>query len=180
MNNNLNMILLLFSIIIIILTVISYLEFKKIKIEIDKHNEILNMYKEKIELLLNLNKQFSNMYKENANTSYNYNNVNEVNVQNARMLYTNQALGSTSLNGRQKNKIVEAISKASTVEEAKVIFETLQSAVGSTTTKRSSAPNSLSEAVVRRSSTRVSHSNQDQGPKDDPNLARMKALAGLN
>ena len=107
-------------------------------------------------------------------------NVNEVNVQNARMLYTNQALGSTSLNGRQKNKIVEAISKASTVEEAKVIFETLQSAVGSTTTKRSSAPNSLSEAVVRRSSTRVSHSNQDQGPKDDPNLARMKALAGLN
>lgn len=107
-------------------------------------------------------------------------NVNEVNIQNARMLYTNQALGSNSLNGRQKNKIVEAISGASTVEEAKVIFETLQSAVGSTMIKRSSAPNSLSEAVIRRSSTRVSHSNQDQRLKNDPHLDRMKKLAGLS
>ena len=57
MNNNSNMILLLLSIIIIILSGVCYLEFKKIKIELDKHKEILSMYKEKIELLLNLNKK---------------------------------------------------------------------------------------------------------------------------
>ena len=56
MNNNSNIILLLISIIIIILASVSYLEFKKIKIELDKHKEILSNYKEKIELLLNLNK----------------------------------------------------------------------------------------------------------------------------
>ena len=56
MNNNSNIILLLISIIIIILASVSYLEFKKIKIELDKHKEILSNYKVKIELLLNLNK----------------------------------------------------------------------------------------------------------------------------
>ena len=137
-------------------------------------NEAIESLQNQINLLQEENEQYKQTILQLRDS------VNEVNVQNARMLYTNQALGSNSLNGRQKNKIVEAISKASTVEEAKVIYETLQSAVGSTTTKRSSAPNSLSEAVIRRSSTRVSHSNQDQGPKNDPNLDRMKKLAGLN
>jgi len=146
--------------------------------ESDEDSSELNEAIESLQNQINLLQEENEQYKQTILQLRD--NVNEVNVQNARMLYTNQALGSNSLNGRQKNKIVEAISKASTVEEAKVIYETLQSAVGSTTTKRSSAPNSLSEAVIRRSSTRVSHSNQDKGPKDDPNLDRMKKLAGLN
>ncbi len=58
-------------------------------------------------------------------------NFDKVNVANARLLYTNKALTSDSLNERQKDKLAEAISKAETVDEAKVIFETLQSTVGS-------------------------------------------------
>ena len=104
--------------------------------------------------------------------------LNEMGVQNARMLYTNQALNSDSLNGQQKNKIVEAIGKASTVEEAKVIYETLQNAVGSASSKRSRAPKSLSEAVIRRSSTLVSRSAEK--PKNDPQSDRMRKLAGLS
>ena len=57
MNNNSNIVLLLISIIIVILASVSYLEFKKIKIELDKYKEILSNYKEKIELLLDLNKK---------------------------------------------------------------------------------------------------------------------------
>ena len=60
MTNNSNMILLLISIIVVVLAGICYLEFKKIKIELDKHKEILSMYKEKIELLLNLNEKIMN------------------------------------------------------------------------------------------------------------------------
>jgi len=41
MTNNSNMILLLISIIVVFLAGICYLEFKKIKIELDKHKEIL-------------------------------------------------------------------------------------------------------------------------------------------
>jgi len=52
MNSNSNIVLLLLSVIIVILASVSYLEFKKIKIELDRHKEILSNYKEKIELLL--------------------------------------------------------------------------------------------------------------------------------
>ena len=51
-------------------------------------------------------------------------------LSNAKLLYTNQTLTSASLNERQKNRIVESIRDADSVEEAKVIFETLQSAAG--------------------------------------------------
>jgi len=104
--------------------------------------------------------------------------LDEMGVQNARLLYSNKALTSNSLNGRQKDKIVEAISKAVTVEEAKVIYETLQGTVGGEAKTKTSTPNSLTEAVARRSSTLVSHT--DEKPQADPRLDRMKRLAGLN
>ena len=104
--------------------------------------------------------------------------LDEMGVQNARLLYSNRALTSNSLNGRQKSKIVEAISKAKNVEEAKVIFETLQGTVGGEAKSKTLTPNSLTEAVARRSSTLVSHT--DEKPQADPRLDRMKRLAGLN
>ena len=49
-------------------------------------------------------------------------NLQTVNLSNARLLYTNRVLRNTSLNERQKEKIVEAISKAGSVSEAKTIL----------------------------------------------------------
>ena len=72
MTNNSNMILLLISIIVVVLAGICYLEFKKIKIELDKHKEILSMYKEKIELLLNLNEKILNKNNDTQSENYNY------------------------------------------------------------------------------------------------------------
>ena len=103
--------------------------------------------------------------------------LSEVNLQNARLLYTNKTLDSDSLNGRQKEKIVEAISNSKTVEEAKVIYETLQGAVGEQVKQRH-APKSLSEAVTKRSSALLKGS--EAKPTKDPNLDRMKRLAGIN
>ena len=100
--------------------------------------------------------------------------VDGVNVQNARLLYTNQVLTSDSLNERQKNQIVEAISKAGSVDEAKTIYKTLQSAVGSTSKR---TPKSLSEAVERRSSTLPRA--KAEAKKFDPATDRMKLLAGI-
>jgi len=57
MNNNTNLIILLLSIIIVILAIVSYLEFKKIKIEQDKLKELIVSHKEKIEYLLYINQQ---------------------------------------------------------------------------------------------------------------------------
>ena len=100
--------------------------------------------------------------------------VDGVNLQNARLLYTNQVLTSDSLNERQKDKIVEAISKADSVDEAKTIYETLQSAVGGASKR---TPKSLSEVVERRSSTLPRATKAK--PSSDPATDRMKLLAGI-
>ena len=102
----------------------------------------------------------------------------EINLSNARLLYTNKVLSSTSLNERQKTQIVEAISKADTIEEAKVIYETLQSATGAMQTDNS--PKSLSEAVQRNSSsTLVSRNRKREENVSDSVSERMKKLAGI-
>ena len=99
--------------------------------------------------------------------------LEEVNLSNARLLYTNRVLNSTSLNERQKTKIVESISNADSVEEAKVIYETLQSAVGD---KTKSSPQSLREAVERPSSTLP---RKRKTNAQNPHFNRMRALAGI-
>jgi len=101
-------------------------------------------------------------------------NVQDVNLSNARLLYTNRTLRNTSLNERQKERIVEAISKAGSVEEAKTIHETLQSTVASTPKR---GPQSLSEAITRPTS--VIRASRKEEPKADPFTARMRKLAGL-
>jgi hypothetical protein len=101
-------------------------------------------------------------------------NLQDVNLSNARLLYTNRVLRNTSLNERQKNKIVEAISSAGSVTEAKTIFETLQSTVEEAPKK---SPKSLSEAIGRRNT--VLRATRQEAPASDPFQDRMKRLAGI-
>ena len=101
----------------------------------------------------------------------------ETNLSNARLLYTNKVLNSASLNERQKNKIVEAISKADTIEEAKVIYETLESAAG--TFQKEDTPKSLSEVVQRGSSMLVSRNRKREESVSESFSERMQKLAGI-
>ena len=109
------------------------------------------------------------------------NQLQESNLTNAKLLYTNKVLMSDSMNERQKNKIAEALSNSESVEEAKVIYETLQSATGSTIDNKK--PESLSEAMNKTTSTLIlSHRKRDREKttQDDSSLTRWKVLAGLN
>ena len=103
--------------------------------------------------------------------------LDESNLASAKLLYQNRILDSDSLNERQKNRIVEAIKGAGTVEEAKIIFETLQSAV-ETTGKSGRKRESLDEVVYRGSSAFMPL-KEDKQKVSDPFVARMQALAGL-
>ena len=105
------------------------------------------------------------------------NKLDETNLNNARLFYANRVLKSGSLNERQKDKVVNAISKAGSVKEAKVIYETLQDTVGSTPDRR--GPQSLREAVTRPSSIMSLRENRDRHEKADPVSERMKLLAGI-
>jgi hypothetical protein len=100
--------------------------------------------------------------------------LEEVNLTNAKLLYTNRVLRKSSLNERQKTKIVEALSSAGSVNEAKVLYETLQNAVGPSYKE---GPKSLSEAVSRPSTMLPRRKVQDNSPS--PFTDRMKILAGI-
>tara|TARA_R100001594_G_scaffold141521_1_gene187590 strand:+ start:4941 stop:5942 length:1002 start_codon:yes stop_codon:yes gene_type:complete len=104
--------------------------------------------------------------------------IEELSISNAKLLFTNKALTNVSLNERQKSKIAESLAMAETVEETKVIYETLQSAVGSTSKKP--PMKSLSEAVNRTSSTMFLSRRKEQKKRKDPALDRWKMLAGIN
>ena len=129
---------------------------------------------EEVKTLQEKNKKFSNQNKKFKNMILQLKEkLGEVNLSNAKLLYTNRILDSVSLNERQKKKIVEALSNADSVEEAKVVYETLQSAVGST---KKRAPKSLSE-VVQRSSTTLPRKKEEN--KSNPFNDRWKTLAGI-
>ena len=103
----------------------------------------------------------------------------EVNLSNAKLLYTNRILNNASLNERQRNEIVESITGAGSVEEAKTIFETLQNTMLSSETPKRSAPNTLSEAVKKSVSPFASRGNIPQ-KQTDTFSKRMQQLAGIN
>lgn len=105
----------------------------------------------------------------------------EMALVNAKLLYTNKVLNDTAYNSRQKNEIVESIQTADSVEKAKIVYETLQSAVGA----RKLSPKSLSEAVDRRTSTSMLLKSDNAQKKESDNLqeslaTRLKLLAGIN
>lgn len=101
-------------------------------------------------------------------------NLQDVNLSNARLLYTNRVLRNTSLNERQKQKIVEAISNAGSVTEARTIYDTLESTVQSAPKR---GPQSLGEAISHRSS--VLRATRKESTPSDPISDRMKKLAGI-
>ena len=104
--------------------------------------------------------------------------LNESNLLNAKLLYQNRVLDSISLNERQKDKIVDAIQNANSVEEAKIIFETLQSTVGTRTRKNEKVPESLNEVVTRSSSAFLPR-KEEKRKGNNLFAERMKTLAGL-
>ena len=104
--------------------------------------------------------------------------LEEINLQNARLLYANRVLGDTSLNEQQKNKIVGLVGTAGSVEEAKMMYETLQKTMASTSVK--GAPQSLSEVVSQKSSVILGGSRRE--PQEAEHVStknRWATLAGL-
>jgi len=106
----------------------------------------------------------------------------EVQLTNAKLHYTNRVLIDDSLNERQKGKIVESISEVSSIEQAKIVYETLQSTVGTLSEKKE--PNSLNEVVSKRNSSSIllhSRKSPEEKKKENNEFAdRMKRLAGIN
>lgn len=100
--------------------------------------------------------------------------IEQANLSNAKLLYTNQVLTNNSLNERQKETIVDALSEADSIDQAKVIFETLKNAVGSVQGK--AQPKSLRETIERPTATLPRREAREDSM---PFANRMKILAGI-
>jgi len=106
--------------------------------------------------------------------------LEEMVLQNARLLYSNKVLRDASLNERQKDKIVEAIATAETLKEAKTLYTTLkETTVG---TRKERGPKSLSESVQRKQvlSAHLPRRKQENITETHDFASRMKKLAGLD
>ena len=100
--------------------------------------------------------------------------LNEVNLLNAKLLYTNKVFKSKNLSEDKKVRVLKAFDKASTVKEAKVIFETLNEGLVSKT-----------EAIARPKGAASKATGTITEAKKQPIIEsndvynRMRKLAGL-
>ena len=138
------------------------------------------MDKEDAEDLIRSEEQNENLKKENAELKQLLGQVKEkleeINLQNARLLYANRVLGDSSLNEQQKAKVAELVSAARSVEEAKMVYETLQKTMAGI---QNTAPQSLSEAVTKRSSVILSgNRTEERTAEKSPTYNRWATLAG--
>jgi hypothetical protein len=99
--------------------------------------------------------------------------LNEVNLLNAKLLYTNKVFKSKNLSEDKKVKVLKAFDKASTVKEAKVIFETLNEGLVSKTEAIARPKGAASKATgtITEAKKPIIESNDVYN--------RMRKLAGL-
>ena len=105
--------------------------------------------------------------------------LTEVNVTNAKLLYTNRILSDDSLNERQKNKIVAALKKTNSFDEAKTIYETLKNAVAGSSRNQDPEAKSLNEAMSGRMSPFLVRERRNDKRKENVVADRFKKLAGI-
>ena len=149
-------------------------ESTKYKEENEALEEKLKELKESFKKLTLKNKQYKNVV-EKINEK-----LNETLLSNAKLLYSNKTLCDASLNERQKSKIVEAIAKAKTPEEAKSLCEALNATVTSGNKKHN--PRTLSESVQRKSNLSgiLPRRNKQVNESTEHLFAeKMKKLAGI-
>ena len=102
------------------------------------------------------------------------NELNEVNLLNAKLLYTNKIFKAKNLTESEKVKVLNTFDKAETVKEVKLVFETLTESFIATA-KKSPIKESLGSA------SRSIAPAQAKQPIIEVNdaFARMQRLAGL-
>ena len=100
--------------------------------------------------------------------------LNEINLLNAKLLYTNKIFRNKSLTESQKIKVLTAFDKATTKQEAQLIYETLQESLKLSITK-SPIKESLGSA-----SKILGNASAKPIIEVDGQFARWQHLAGIN
>jgi hypothetical protein len=98
--------------------------------------------------------------------------LNEVNLLNAKLLYTNKIFRAKNLTESQKVKVLEAFDKATTTKEAKLVFETLSQGVNEKKT-------TVNESLIGGASKVAGIAPKKPILEMDNQFARWQTLAGI-
>ena len=100
--------------------------------------------------------------------------LNEINLLNAKLLYSNKIFKSKNMTESQKAKVLGAFDKATTVSEVKVVFETLNE-------NFRPARKTVNEGVIGSASKATGAAQTSKQPivESDAMVNRFKKLAGI-
>jgi len=102
--------------------------------------------------------------------------LQEVNLLNAKLLYSNKIFRSKNLSEAKKIKVLESFDKANTAKEAKLIFDTLNEGIQTTERRR---PIREVKGLASRA-TNVIKENKQPIVESTDMVARFQKLAGIN
>jgi hypothetical protein len=126
------------------------------------------------------NKEMAKM-KEDLNEALKANKVlkdalTEVNLLNAKLLYTNKIFKSKSLTETQKVKVINSFDKATTVKEVKLVFESLVANLSKTAKPIRESLGFASKAITPKS---LIKETQNPGIIDPAIVAKFQKIAGI-
>jgi hypothetical protein len=98
--------------------------------------------------------------------------LNEINLLNAKLLYTNKIFKSKNLNESQKVKVLSSFDKATTVGEVKLVFETLNEGI-------KVAKNTIKENLGSASKATITPNVKKPIVESNDAFLRMQKLAGI-
>jgi hypothetical protein len=98
--------------------------------------------------------------------------LNEINLLNAKLLYTNKIFKSKNLNENQKVKVLSSFDKATTVGEVKMVFETLNEGI-------KVKKETIKEHLGRASKATVTPVTKQPIVESNEAFLRMQKLAGI-
>ena len=106
--------------------------------------------------------------------------INEVNLLNAKLLYTNKLFRGYNLTNEQKVKVVENLDRTSSVREVKLVYATLAESMKFTgTEKKSSIKKSITEGLASKKSASTAPKKEIITESADTMANRFKKLAGI-
>ena len=107
--------------------------------------------------------------------------LSEVNLLNAKLLYTNRLFKGHTLNNSQKMKVVENFDRARNIREVKLVYATISESLSQTDLVRKSSKivSKITEGIASKTQKSTKPVAKKSSIIDDGSAERLKKLAGI-
>lgn len=137
--------------------------------EVTENEEVAELKKE-------LADKKSELFEAYATVKKLKNSLNEINLLNAKLLYTNKIFKAKSLTEDEKTKVVNAFDKAKTISESKIVYDTLSESL----TKKKGTQMAKLQGLASKSTGVIKEQKETQILEVTDQVARWQKLAGIS